>query len=210
MTATADGVKYFAIEGCARQFFKCSALRSTLSVDACAANWRKAQRTSPDELGLLERCAGCGAGAQHAGERLVHRSPLFSLGVCPRCRKGGARFIFSAGTCVSCFNRAREVRVGRNGKGTAPTLKLDPRRLTVVVDGRAVEVRNTMTRDTTELALAALGAVPGKLVFTRARGGPAITPVELAARYRPEKPRQLHGAAARSAKKKRRAAEQPE
>jgi hypothetical protein len=188
------------------QFFRCEALRSTLSAEGCAANWRKAQRATPDELGWMARCSGCCIGAAHAGERPVRRSPLFGLGLCARCRRGGGRMIPMHGVCVSCSNRQAEFVLGFNRKGTRLTLKLDPRRLAVIVDGKAIEIRNPMTRDTVEIALSVLGTTPGKLYFTRARGGPAISSLALADRYREKKRHQLHGAALSGGKRRKTAA----
>jgi hypothetical protein len=201
---TAPGVQYFAIEGCAKSFFRCDTLRSTLSSDACAANWRRAQRLRPDQVTAVHRCRQCPVGAAHAGEKIIVRSPLFGSDWCPRCRKFAGRMI--GGTrCISCYNREREFIVGRNAKGTAPQFRFDPRRIGVVIDGARVDLREGHTADALELALAVLRIAPGRIMFTRARGGPAITVGELAKRYR-EKPTSTPGGAAVAGYMQRRAA----
>src|SRR5258708_32798256 len=45
-------VAYVHIDGCGRRFFRCPTLRSSLSTEGCASNWRRAQRVSADELGF--------------------------------------------------------------------------------------------------------------------------------------------------------------
>jgi hypothetical protein len=91
-------VAYFQIDaglanGCDKRFFRCQALRSTLSVEGCAANWRRAQRVSAEELGFSGKCQGCQIGAGHANERHVHRSKWFGAQICPRTRRWASRMI---------------------------------------------------------------------------------------------------------------------
>jgi hypothetical protein len=94
--------------------------------------------------------------------------------------------------CVSCKNREYEVVRGRNAKNTAPTLVLDPRRLAVAYgepDQRIAEVRDPLTVDALELAVQLLGSVSGRLAFSRARGGPSMTTLELAKSLAPARPK---------------------
>jgi hypothetical protein len=91
--------------------------------------------------------------------------------------------------CPSCYNRARELRIGRNSKGRPPRkLRLVPARIGLVIDPggageRYVEVAEAAARDTIELAIAALRVVDGAVAITRPRGGEAITIAELARRH---------------------------
>lgn len=49
--------------------------------------------------------------------------------------------------CVSCYNREREVRIGKNGKGTVPTkLKLADMVLGVVLDAGSANARRVVYR----------------------------------------------------------------
>jgi hypothetical protein len=180
---TAPGVSYLHMEGTPKLFFRCTALRSTLSTAACAQNWRRAQHLHERDIAALHHCRDCAIGAAHAGEKFVARSKIFGTDFCPRCRRGGARIIGNR-RCVSCANRDYEVAKGKNAKGTAPLLRLDPRRLGVMVDGVRVDLRDTMTIDMVEMVIQTLRTVPGKLVFARGRLGPTITAAALAARYR--------------------------
>jgi hypothetical protein len=98
--ATADssvvgsaGVRFVSMEGSTRQFFRCEPYRATLATTACAERWRQAQRAVGHDADRFEKCRGCRVGAAMAGERHVHRSAIFDLGICPRCRRGGSRMI---------------------------------------------------------------------------------------------------------------------
>jgi hypothetical protein len=109
------------------------------------------------------------------------------MNICPRCRRGGSRMI-GGRLCVSCWNREREVKIGRNAKNTRPQLVLEPRRLGVVIgygdtDQQYFEVRDDHTRDDVEMPLHVLSTVPGRVAFCRARGGrPAISTMDLASK----------------------------
>ncbi len=205
----APSVSYLELEGCAgKRFFRCQALRSTLSTDGCSANWRRAQRLRPDEITGVHLCKSCPIGAAHAGERHIHRSRIFGAGICPRCRRGGARMI-SGRLCVGCYNRGLEFKKQKNGRGTLPLFRFDPRRVGVVIDGAYVVLRDEHTADVLELIVQTLSVTPSRLKFTRAGGGPVITTAELAARYRgnSERPaRKPHGAAVPGGKRRRTAA----
>jgi hypothetical protein len=177
-------VEYLQVDGCNKRFFRCQALRSTLSVEGCAGNWRRAQRISAEELGFSGKCRDCPIGALHAGARHVHRSRLFGAQICPRSRRWASRLIGNR-LGISAWNREREVRIGRNAKNTRPQLVLEPRRLGVIVsfgspDQRHVELRDELTADTLELAVQVLRVATGRIAFCRPRGGPSITTADLA------------------------------
>jgi hypothetical protein len=181
-------VAYLQIDGCDKQFFRCQALRSTLSTEGCSANWRRAQRVSAEELGFTGKCRDCPIGARHAGvaAHLIAshvRSRLFGAQICPRTRHWASRLIGNR-LGISSYNRAREVRIGLNAKKTRPQLVLDPRRLGVIVgygspDQRYIEIRDDLTADTIELAVQTLRVATGRIAFSRPRGGPAISTADL-------------------------------
>lgn len=183
-------VRYIAIDSVpGKRYFRCDAYRATISDDACATNFRRAQRTSADEWGFMGRCRDCRIGARHAGEALVHRSPLFGLTICPRTRRWAARMIGDR-IGVSAFNRQAEVKRGYNAKGTKPLLRLEARRIGVVVnygtpEARYVEVRDELTRDVIELVIQTLRTIPGRLAFARPRGIASMTTAEMAAELAP-------------------------
>jgi hypothetical protein len=181
---TAPGVTYHQVIGCDRQFFRCIGLSATLSTDACAANWRKAQELRPDDVSALHRCRTCRVGAAHSGETVVERSPIFGMSFCPRCRRGCAKII-AGKLCVSCWNRERAYIKGANGKGTACTFRFDSRRLGVITEAGFADIRDEFTADTAEITIQTLRTVPGRIMFCRAIGRPPISTSELAQRVAP-------------------------
>lgn len=93
--------------------FECAPLGATLQPSACASNWKKNLEGSV--------CRSCSLGAIHSG-----KSPGDALEAsrgkrCIRCDRGADRLLAGC-LCRSCYNRAREVIIGKNAKGTAPTL----------------------------------------------------------------------------------------
>jgi hypothetical protein len=176
---------YFKIDRCAKSFFRCAALRSTLSTEACAENFRRAPALSENAVTCQHLCKRCPIGAEHAGMKLGHESKFRGVATCPRCRKFAGRMI--GGTrCISCYNREREIRVGKNAKGSKPTGELPPRRLGLIIgfgdqDARYVELRGEYSRDTLELALSALRVAPGRIGFHRALGRPAVAMADFVA-----------------------------
>jgi len=82
---------------------------------------------------------------------------------------------------------------GRNGKGTMPTLRLEPARIGIVINAGepgaiVVDVAEPAARDSIELALGAMRLVDGTVTITRPRGGAAIDLATLARRHGPKKP----------------------
>jgi hypothetical protein len=183
--SAAPGVSYFRVEGCAKSFFRCASLRSTLSVEACAENFRRAPALSENAVTCRHLCKRCPIGAEHAGMKLGHESKFRGSSICPRCRKFTTRMI--GGTrCVSCYNREREFVAGKNSKGTRPRFQLETRRMGLIVSlgepgARYVELRGEHTKDATELALVALRVAPGRIGFHRAIGRPAVAMADFVA-----------------------------
>jgi hypothetical protein len=180
---------YFKIDDCARQFFRCDALRSTLSREACAGNFSGAQNLAEEQVTCRHLCRRCPIGAAHAGVRLMHESPFRGASTCPRCGKFSTRII-NGTRCVSCYNREREFVRGRNGKGTKPTIELAARRLGVIVnlgasDARYLELRADLSKETLELALSTLRVASGRIGFHRALGRPATTTADFVAMMDP-------------------------
>lgn len=115
-------VDYFQMaETPGKQYFRCDRLSATLSVDSCAAMWRKANHEGSEQQ---YKCRVCPIGAVHAGETAASLSPLKGTTICGRCHRVASRLI-RAHLCVSCYNREREIVIGKNAKGSLPT-KLRP------------------------------------------------------------------------------------
>lgn len=103
--------------------FDCERLHARLTAPSCAARWKKAAERLPDPASSLSHCRSCPIGAAHAG---VTVSPVEAgadswRNVCCRCLRHADRLIRDR-HCVSCYNRDREARLGRNAKGGRPHL----------------------------------------------------------------------------------------
>lgn len=157
-------VEYFTYENVpGKSYFRCERMRATLSTAACKDSWRRA-----DELndGSHSSCRLCPIGAVHAGEVAASMSPLKGTLTCCRCHRTAGRLINSM-TCVSCYNRAREVLVGRNAKGTAPVklCALDARRIRYRHGGELCTLKLRHSVDTDELVVAVLRDSKQSVVF---------------------------------------------
>lgn len=154
-----------------RLFFRCERMRGTLSTTACADMWRKANDLSD---GSCANCMRCPTGAVHAGEVAASMSPLKGTLTCARCHRGASRLIGRM-VCVSCYNRAREMSIGRNAKGTAPVkhCHLAPRSIRYLHgdEVRTLAVRQSI--DTEELMVAVLRDSKKRAVFAFAGQAPA-------------------------------------
>ena len=102
---------------CERRALTCSSV-------ACVQDWQRAQFCKPSPWESRWHCRNCLDGAQRAGHSLRQAAALTQLDaishVCSRCRKQSTRLVKHF--CLSCYNRDLELRKGRNGKGTTPTV----------------------------------------------------------------------------------------
>jgi len=157
-------VEYFSIEMApGRVFFRCERQRATLSTVACQDSWRRADELSD---GSHHSCRLCPIGAVHAGEVAASMSPLKGTMTCARCHRAAGRLIGSM-ICVSCYNRAREVALGRNAKGTAPVKlhHLEPRSIRYKHGDDLCRLRVRYSVDTDELIVAVLRDSKQAVVF---------------------------------------------
>jgi hypothetical protein len=154
------------------KFFSCTAFRAILSQQGCGSRWRGAQTATGREAERYAACRGCPIGAAHAGERHVRYSRWYGVQICPRCDKGGLRMIRNR-TCVSCYNRDRELKVGRNRRGNKPVevMARAPRvhRMAVSIDGEVSLVSEPAT-SLKELMIQTLRTARGEVLFGRAPG----------------------------------------
>lgn len=129
----ADGVEYIdLVPGLLH--FRCDRINGTLSTATCSA--RAAEAENEKEFGKFSACLNCPIGLVHRGQDhplRVLRDIAATTGAtrdvvaaanksqgCARCGRTGLRILPSAKLCVSCYNREREFRVGRNSRGTVP------------------------------------------------------------------------------------------
>ena len=161
----APGVAYSAFPGCQRRFFRCVAYSATLSREACRDRFLRAQDAKDDQLEPVVHCRTCAIGAAHAGRSVTFYSAHYRSIICPRCGKGTTRMIGNR-RCVSCYNREREWKSGRNAKGTVPKHAKPVFRigLEYVIDGTRRTYRGEVA-STTEAILNVLRTVPGAIGF---------------------------------------------
>ncbi len=135
---TVEGVEYFRHDGVPGLYFACPKGLGRFSVAQCVRMHGEAITGGADGARLT--CRGCAVGAVHAG--VAEESRFAHTLTCSRClQKKSARLI--RGTiCLSCYNREREVLIGRNRKGGVPRLcrPIVAVRLNVALSG-AIEQR---------------------------------------------------------------------
>lgn len=182
-------VAYIQVDGAPGDYFRCDRY-GLMSVRTCAQNFD----TAPDVAwqGRLNGCVNCPVGASHAGAEVLVAAPL----VCTRCRRdpqdstqyratrqGKVRMVRGGMICVSCFNREREVVLGRNARNTAPkALTLFDTNVGYIVDAQLVVERVAPTKDGAEAVLriirrsggTALVAWVGRGVIKKKRGRNAL------------------------------------
>lgn len=159
-------VEYTTYPGCARKFFRCQPYSAVLSVEACAERFTRAQTAERDKLDPVQHCRACAIGARHAGVSAPFYSWLYQSPICPRCGKGTTRMIGNR-KCVSCYHRTRELKAGKNAKGTPPiNLKpLRPMRVACTVDGVPV-IFKTAAVDGIEVMAAVSRVTKGRIIFS--------------------------------------------
>ena len=138
-------IEYFQHEGIEGQYFHCPSGMGSLSVKSCAANYALAMSTQGLKEGRRVTCRACPVGALHAGvpSGCGSQSRFVGSGVCARCQKDAPRLIRGS-ICVGCYNREREVLIGRNAKGGVPSKcrPVFPLTMACIFDGGAqTEVR---------------------------------------------------------------------
>lgn len=122
-------------------FFSCDRLSAHITSETCRQNYEAAHARRKDDTHMrLQKCQGCAIGrALHGGaDDPTSWADVRSSNECLRCGRRDLRIITSTGTCVSCWNREREGRLGRDARGNVPKTRmvLHPRRVGLVVDGK--------------------------------------------------------------------------
>jgi hypothetical protein len=135
----------------------CDRRKMTLTERGCAALWGSANIVKPAPAPWEGRhaCLHCPIGAGHAGETVNPMAAVVAVlrRICPRCRRVSTRIIGNR-LCVSCYNRDREVRTGRNAKGQKPRLILYPAALSVATPVGVQHVRADLVTGPAEIMLA--------------------------------------------------------
>jgi len=151
------------------ELIDCARRKLRLTAPACARFWSASNPVSPPVWEGRIACHQCPAGAARAGATLdtsqIARDRLAR--VCARCLKTSDRII-NGRLCVSCYNRDREVKIGRNRKGGVPvrTLrKLFACRVVVVESGRIEVIERDKVSGPVELAICRLRRAKTSIVF---------------------------------------------
>lgn len=99
------------------QLFQCPKIpgKLTLSETSCANYHKAAQKKEWSDR--LPHCVECPIGAKNAGLELG--GGFEKKRVCVRCGSGAGRMVMGR-LCMSCYNREREWKLGRNAKGGVP------------------------------------------------------------------------------------------
>jgi hypothetical protein len=157
-------VDYFQLENVAGRYFSCPQY-GVMSIKACARNYAEAPAMAASG-GRLGSCLQCSIGQLHRDgsapmtsdkdtARITRGGAVSSRSFCVRCRRasgdsgqrlvGQMRLLRDKTICVSCYNREREIKLGRNAKGTPPIkwASLLSLKLSVVSNGRAEVVELT-------------------------------------------------------------------
>jgi hypothetical protein len=151
------------------KFFRCERLSATMSTKGCSSRWREGQVIQGEAAARFEVCRSCPLGASHAGKTHVPHSRFFGAEICPRCRKGATRII--GGTrCILCYNREREMRIGRNARGNAPKALLKTKPLLqfdylIEIDGAARHAVSDPAIDLFESVFQTMRTTRGSLAF---------------------------------------------
>ncbi|WOL24280.1 hypothetical protein fHeYen801_070 [Yersinia phage fHe-Yen8-01] len=149
-------IEYFTISELPdKPMFFCERRQATLQVASCAAQWQLANKNNNPECS--RQCQTCPIGAYHSGEGDVTMSKLRGVEICSRCQRVGLRLI-GHDVCVSCWNRQREVLVGKNARGKKPQNHppLLPVALNVKVGGNVRVIRKQYATSIDELIIGQL------------------------------------------------------
>lgn len=170
----ADGIEYLQwVPG--KRHFRCEKLSATMSSDDCSGRYTRS--IAGDER--ASACRFCPIGAVHAGkvDPLQTASASAKIKItghpdqgtrCTRCGRSDLRLIHASDDiCVSCWNRQREWKLGRNAKGKAPKtyVPLRARRVGIIVNGEPGYRLVAETQNDTEALARCIREVPDGLAF---------------------------------------------
>jgi hypothetical protein len=175
------------------EMFTCERLHARMTVNACARQWLKAntatdrhgKRVEPPPWDSLHHCLRCPVGAQRCGRTIdpIADAVAALKPICPRCLRVADRIVNARGErplCVSCYNRDREVRIGKNAKGGVPVLtlaKLRPVAIQVIDGDQTRIVRMDRAASEAELIINICKKAKGPLIFARVPMPPPGVPL---------------------------------
>lgn len=159
------------------EMMRCDRRNMTLSRPGCAKLWLSANTGEKDRRPKpwegRAACVACPLGATNAG---VEQSPVAGAVesirmICPRCERPAQRLIHDR-LCVSCYNREREVRIGRDRKGNRPGLtdRLHGVSLAITDATGTTRIRQVEVVSCVEAMIAAARKATGWMAFGRPAG----------------------------------------
>lgn len=168
------------VPGVPGDYFRCDHY-GLMSVAACQRYFGEAPGLV--SKGRLINCIGCSAGAMHASGG--SGQPFVSDGICVRCRRdpsnaeqyrstrqGRIRMVRGGLLCVSCFNREREVVLGRNARKNAPrAAPLIEFTIGCIQAGRQTVTKTLPVKDGIEAALTVMRMTKGSAMVGWASSG---------------------------------------
>lgn len=116
------------------ELVECERYRMQLTPQSCASNWLAVEGKPMHTLTRLQQCSGCPVGAKRAGK---DNTPAPLPRFCCRCLRLSPRLIGKR-LCASCYNRERELKIGKNARGTAPIHATPVFPVSIAVNGRIV------------------------------------------------------------------------
>lgn len=151
---------------------RCERQRVTLTHAGCARLWESVQKadTRPKPWEARAHCVGCPVGARNAGKphEAAFVPAVVLQALCPRCRRISDRMVGKA-LCISCYNRDREAKLGRNAKGGRPRLcdQLRTVVLSVVAGDEVAALHQAAVVDVAEAILRAARQARHPMAFGR-------------------------------------------
>jgi len=152
----------------------CERRNMRLTEAGCIRFYQSSNPIAPPVWEGRRSCHLCPVGAARSGAVV---DPLQATRerlapICPRCRRASDRII-SGALCISCYNRAAEIRRGRNGKGAPPRVvagRLFPARVVVIEGGSIDQIETDVSSGPMELALWRARSARGAVSFGWAPG----------------------------------------
>jgi len=148
-----------------------------ISESSCASMWQRARTLRNESFNPVEACCGCRIGAKCAGFDDAPEERKIGLidHICTRCHRPATRFVYGR-ICISCYNRGREVLIGKNARGAVP--KYLPPMINVSVsyqeDGVLQQVNMDQVIDETEARLSIVRKSSHVLAFVRSITSPLM------------------------------------
>lgn len=112
-------IEYFQMADCPGLYFECPRALGRFAVAHCVRMYSEAHSKRGWSQGVRWTCRNCQTGAEHSQVARTDTSRFYRSARCTRCHRPASRLIRGV-ICLSCYNREREVLIGKNRKGNVP------------------------------------------------------------------------------------------